>query len=85
MLHQILMSIYQIYKQQVRIQDSFIIYKRIIKDTNISYSEITIDFLKFTINQGKEDFATKIVFEDCLENKCNEQVISFYSKVLISL
>ena len=80
---EILMNLYQIYKQSIRIKDCFIIYKKIIKETNISYSEITIDFLTFIINKEKKDFANEIVFGSLKENECNEKVISFYAKILL--
>ena len=76
-------NVYQIYKIQLRIDDTFIIYKRIIKDTNINYSEITIDFLKFVLNLGKEEFANQLVLESFKETRSNEKVIIFYSKILI--
>ena len=80
---EVLMNLYQIYKQTIRLKDSFIIYKRIIKETNISYSEITIDFLEFSIKIEKEDFAKEIVFGSLERNECNEKVISFYAKTLL--
>jgi len=76
-------NLYQIYKKQLRINDTFIIYKRIIKDNIINYSEITIDFLNFILNLGKEDFANQIVFESFKDIRSNEKVILFYSKILI--
>ena len=79
----ILMNLYQIYKQSIRIKDCFIIYKKIIKETNISYSEITIDFLTFIMNKEKEDFANEIVFGSLKDSECNEKVISFYAKILL--
>ena len=79
----VLMNLYQIYKQSIRIKDSFILYKKIIKETNISYSEITIDFLTFIINKEKEDLANEIVFGSLKVNECNEKVISFYTKILL--
>ncbi len=80
---EVFINLYQIYKKQLRINDSFIIYKRIIKDTIINYSEITIDFLNFILNLGKEDFANQLVFESFKESRSNEKVILFYSKILI--
>ena len=79
----VLMNLYQIYKQSIRIKDSFILYKKIIKETNISYSEITIDFLTFIINKEKEDLANEIVFGSLKVNEFNEKVISFYTKILL--
>ncbi len=76
-------NLYQIYKQQQRIKDTFIIYKRIIKDTTINYSEITIDFLNFILNLREEDFANQLVFESFKDSRSNEKVILFYSKILI--
>ena len=76
-------NLYQIYKQQLRINDTFIIYKKIIKDQTINYSEITIDFLNFILNLGKEDFANQLVFESFKDSRSNEKVILFYSKILI--
>ena len=78
----VFMNLYQIYKQSIRIKDCFILYKKIIKETNISYSEITIDFLTFIIDKEKEDFANEIVFGSLEKNECNEKVISFYAKYL---
>tara|TARA_B100000482_G_C12606289_1_gene297259 strand:+ start:120 stop:2231 length:2112 start_codon:yes stop_codon:yes gene_type:complete len=80
---EVLMNLYQIYKQKIRLKDSFIIYKRIIKEKNISYSDITIDFLTFIIKIDKEDFANEIVFGSLEEKECNEKVISFYAKILL--
>ena len=79
----VLMNLYQIYKQSIRIKDSFILYKKIIKETNISYSEITIDFLTFIINKEKDDLANEIVFGSLKVNEFNEKVISFYTKILL--
>tara|TARA_B100000131_G_scaffold209043_1_gene201068 strand:- start:116 stop:2230 length:2115 start_codon:yes stop_codon:yes gene_type:complete len=76
-------NLYQIYKKQLRINDTFIIYKRIIKDNTINYSEITIDFLNFILNLGKEEFANQLVFESFKDSRSNEKVILFYSKILI--
>ena len=76
-------NLYQIYKKQLRINDAFIIYKRIIKDTTINYSEITIDFLNFILNHGKDEFANQLVFESFKDSRSNEKVILFYSKILI--
>ena len=76
-------NIYKIYKSQLRIDDTFIIYKRIIKNTSINYSEITIDFLNFILNLGKEEFANQLVLESFKETRSNEKVIIFYSKILI--
>lgn len=80
---QVFLNLYQIYKNQKRIADSFVIYKKIIKDTDINYSEITIDFLGFILNLGKGEFANQIVFESFKKNRSNEKVILFYSKFLI--
>ena len=74
-------NIYQIYKKQLRVNDTFIIYKRIINDTTINYSEITIDFLNFILNLGKEEFANQIVFESFKDCRNNEKVLLFYSKI----
>ena len=76
-------NVYQIYKKQLRVNDTFIIYKKIIKDTTIDYSEITIDFLNFILNLGKEEFANQLVFESLKDCRNNEKVILFYSKILI--
>ena len=76
-------NLYQIYKKQLRINETFIIYKKIIKDNTINYSEITIDFLNFILNLGKEDFANQLVFESFKDSRSNEKVILFYSKILI--
>ena len=76
-------NLYQIYKKQLRINDTFIIYKKIIKDQTINYSEITIDFLNFILNLGKEEFANQLVFESFKDSRSNEKVILFYSKILI--
>ena len=76
----VLANLYQIYKKLVRIDDAFIIYKKIIKDNTINYSEITIDFLNFILNLGKEDFANQLVFESFKDSRSNEKVILFYSK-----
>ena len=46
-------NLYQIYKKQLRINDTFIIYKKIIKDSTINYSEITIDFLNYLLSKGE--------------------------------
>ena len=80
---EVFVNLYKIYKYQLRIKDSFVIYKRIINDTNINYSEITIDFLNFILNLGKEEFANQIVFESFEENRSNEKVILFYSKIMM--
>ena len=76
-------NIYQIYKSQLRIDDTFIIYKKIIKDTNINYSEITIDFLNFILSLGKEEFANQLVLESFKETRNIEKIIIFYSKILL--
>ena len=81
--NEVFINLYQIYKQQGRIKDSFILYKIMTKETNISYPEITIDFLTFLLNNAKEVLATQIVFESLEDKRNNEIVISFYSKVLI--
>ena len=80
---EVFLNLYEIYKHQLRIKDSFVIYKRIINDTNINYSEITIDFLNFILNLGKEEFANQIVSESLEENRSNEKVILFYSKIML--
>ena len=80
---EVFINLYQIYKKQLRINDTFIIYKKIIKDKTINYSEITIDFLNFILNLGEEDFANQLVFESFKDSRSNEKVILFYSKILI--
>ena len=76
-------NVYQIYKKQLRVNDTFIIYKRIINDTTINYSEITIDFLNFILNLGKEEFANQIIFESFKDCRNNEKVVLFYSKIFV--
>lgn len=80
---EVFINLYQIYKKQARIKDSYIIYKTIIKDTKVSYPEITIDFLTFLLNNREDELANQIVFESLQENRNNEIVISFYSKILM--
>ncbi len=80
---EVFINLYQIYKKQARIKDSYIIYKTIIKDTKVSYPEITIDFLTFLLNNKEDELANQIVFESLQENRNNEIVISFYSKILM--
>ena len=80
---EIFLNLYHIYKEQIRIQEAYTIFKKIIKDKNINYSEIKIDFLNFLLDTGQENLANEVIFEGLKENKCNEKVISFYSKILI--
>ena len=80
---EVFINLYEIYKKQARIKDSYIIYKTIIKDTKVSYPEITIDFLTFLLNNREDELANQIVFESLQENRNNEIVISFYSKILM--
>ena len=80
---EVFINLYEIYKKQSRIKDSYIIYKTIIKDTKVSYPEITIDFLTFLLNNREDELANQIVFESLQENRNNEIVISFYSKILM--
>ena len=80
---EVFLNLYQIYKQQLRIKDSYVIYKRIIRDTNFSNEELTIDFLKFLLKSKSIELANQIVFESFNDNGRNDRVISFYSKILI--
>ena len=81
--YSVFINLYHIYKEQTRIQDAYIIYKKIIKEININHTEITINFLDFLLNNGQEGFANKLIFESLKENNCSEKVISFYAKFLM--
>ena len=81
--HEVFINLYQIYKEQTRIKDAYIIYKKIIKDINLNHTEITINFLDFLLNKGQEEFANKLILESLKENNCSEKVISFYAKFLM--
>ena len=76
-------NLFEIYKEQIRIKDCFIIYKKIIKETTINYTEITIDFLVFLLSKGQEELANQLVFEGLKEKNCTEKVITFYAKILV--
>lgn len=80
---EVFLNLYQIYLQQLRFKDAYLIYKRIIRDTNFSYEELTIDFLRSLLKNEKLELTKQIIDESFNENKSNERVISFYSKVLI--
>ena len=80
---EVFLNLYQIYKEQLRIKDASVLYKKIILETNINYAEITIDFLKFILDNNQDEFANQIVIESLEKKREIESILSFYSKILV--